>query len=103
MRSLGVTSGLADPQAPEAAQHPVQDLPDDALLYLLASRYCEVDSELKDLAGSLFNGVQPGWPRVAAICTYVHDHLHLRPQPPRRVHGLGGRDPTGTERTVTRT
>jgi transglutaminase-like putative cysteine protease len=74
---LGVTSGLADPQAPEAAQHPVQDLPDDALLYLLASRYCEVDSELKDLAGSLFNGVQPGWPRVAAICTYVHDHLQV--------------------------
>ncbi len=72
-----VTSGLPDPQALEAAQHPVQDLPDDVLHYLLASRYCEVDSEIKDLAGSLFNDVKPGWPRVAAICTYVHRHLQF--------------------------
>ena len=72
-----VTSGLPDPQAPEAAQHPVQDLPDEAVLYLLSSRYRKVDSEIKDLAGSLFNNLQPGWPRVAAICAYVHGHLQF--------------------------
>ena len=72
-----VTSGLPDAQAPEAAQHPVQDLPDEAVLHLLPSRYCEVDSEIKDLAGSLFNNLQPGWPRVAAICAYVHGHLQF--------------------------
>src|SRR5689334_9824044 len=34
-------SGQPDPQNWNAYQHPVQELPDDALLYLLASRYCE--------------------------------------------------------------
>src|SRR5437867_3341523 len=38
--------GRPDPQVWDAPQHDVQDLPDDALLFLLSSRYCEVDSEL---------------------------------------------------------
>lgn len=70
-------SGRPDPQARDAPQHRVEDLPDEVLLYLLASRYCEVDSEIKDLAGSLFGNTAPGWPRVAAICGYVHRHLHF--------------------------
>jgi transglutaminase-like putative cysteine protease len=70
-------SGLPDPQVWSAAQHRVEDLPDDVLVYLLASRYCEVDSEIKDIAGSLFGRSQPGWPRVAAICGFVHRHLHF--------------------------
>jgi transglutaminase-like putative cysteine protease len=70
-------NGEPDPQAWDAAQHRVEDLPDEVLLYLLASRYCEVDSEIKDLAGSLFGSIQPGWPRVAAICGFVHRHLHF--------------------------
>lgn len=67
--------GLPDLQQPFAAQLPVEDLPSDVLVYLLASRYCEVDSELKDIAWSLFKGVQPGWPRVQAICDFVHNHI----------------------------
>lgn len=70
-------SGQYDPQVPGAAQINVQELPDDVLLYLLASRYCEVDSELADLAGSLFNATTPGWPRVQAICNFVHQHLQF--------------------------
>ena len=70
-------SGLPDPQVWTAAQHRVEDLPDDVLLYLLASRYCEVDSEIKDIAGSLFGSGEAGWPRVAAICGFVHRHLHF--------------------------
>lgn len=69
--------GEPDPQAWTALLHPVQDLPDDTLLFLLASRYCEVDSELKDLAGSLFNATPPGWPRVQAICNFVFQHLRF--------------------------
>ena len=55
-------------------QHPVQDLPDEALVYLLGSRYCETD-RLTDTAWSLFGGTPPGWARVQAICDYVHDRI----------------------------
>ena len=68
-------SGQPDPQAWNTPQHNVQDLPDDVLLYLLASRYCEVDSELKDLAGNLFNSTPPGWARVQSICNFVNRHI----------------------------
>ena len=64
--------GLPDQHDPYASQIPVQDLPHEVLIYLLASRYCEVDSELKDIAWSLFGTTVPGWPRVQAICDYVH-------------------------------
>ncbi len=69
--------GLPDLQVPLASQAQVQDLPHEALLYLLASRYCEVDSELKDLAWSLFGRTPPGWPRVQAICDFVHRHIRF--------------------------
>src|SRR5947207_7095886 len=36
-------SGQPDPEAPEVVQHNVEDLPDEALRFLLPSRYCEVD------------------------------------------------------------
>ena len=67
-------SGLADAVAPDAQQVPIDQLPDDLLLYLMASRYCETD-KLTDIAWSLFGATQPGWPRVAAICSFVHDHV----------------------------
>jgi transglutaminase-like putative cysteine protease len=70
-------SGESDPQIWDAPQHNVQDLPDDTLPFLLASRYCEVDSELKDIAGSLFNQWSPGWTRVVAICDYVNRHVRF--------------------------
>lgn len=70
-------SGEFDRQVWNAPQMNVQDLPDDVLIFLLASRYCEVDSELKDLAGQQFNATTPGWPRVQAICDFVHNHLRF--------------------------
>jgi len=69
--------GLPDLQAPHAMQAEVQDLPHEVLLYLLASRYCEVDSELKDLAWGLFKHTPPGWARVQAICNFVHQHIRF--------------------------
>ena len=69
--------GLPDLQAPAAPQALVPDLPNETLQFLLASRYCEVDSELKDLAWSLFSNTPPGWPRVQAICDYVHGHIRF--------------------------
>jgi transglutaminase-like putative cysteine protease len=67
-------SGVPEPTVPDAPQHDVQDLPEDALLFLLGSRYCETDC-LMDTAWNLFAGTPPGWPRVQAICDFVHNHL----------------------------
>jgi transglutaminase-like putative cysteine protease len=70
-------SGLPDLQVPTAPQQNVQDLPDAVIQFLLPSRYCEVDSELKNLACQLFGGIAPGWPRVRAICRWVHQHVRF--------------------------
>ena len=67
-------SGEPDIQVPEAKQARVEDLPDDVLVYLLGSRYCEVD-KLSDIAWSLFGHTPEGWARVQAICTWVHNHV----------------------------
>ncbi len=69
--------GLPDLQVPNAEQFQVDQLPNEVLLFLLASRYCEVDSELKDIAWTLFKGTAPGWPRVQAICDFVHRHIRF--------------------------
>lgn len=70
-------SGLPDPQPWGVFQHPVQDLPDDALLFLLPSRYCEVDSELKEWAWGAFGHLPAGWPLVRAVCDFVHGHIRF--------------------------
>jgi transglutaminase-like putative cysteine protease len=76
-------SGLPDKVEPGATQFDVQALPDGALVYLLGSRYCETD-RLSNIAWSLFGGTPPGWARVEAICSFVHERItfgyeHARP------------------------
>ncbi len=67
-------SGEPDIVVPEAMQHFVQDLPEETLVYLLGSRYCETD-RLSDAAWSLFASTPLGWPRVQAVCDFVHRHI----------------------------
>jgi transglutaminase-like putative cysteine protease len=67
-------SGLADPVVLSAQEHPVQDLPDETLTFLLGSRYCETD-RLSEAAWQLFHHAPPGWARVQAICDFVHNHI----------------------------
>jgi transglutaminase-like putative cysteine protease len=67
-------SGKPDVVASDAEQVPVQDLPDDVLIYLLGSRYCDTD-HLASSAWSLFANGPTGWGRVQAICDYVHERL----------------------------
>ena len=67
-------SGLTDVIAPFARQHEITELPNDVLVFLLGSRYCETD-RLSDTAWSLFGNTRLGWERVQAICDYVHDHI----------------------------
>jgi hypothetical protein len=67
-------SGLPDAVAPYARQLPIDELPDDVLVYLLGSRYCDTQ-KLSDLAWSLFGGIESGWERVQAICDYAHERI----------------------------
>jgi transglutaminase-like putative cysteine protease len=64
-------SGEPDAAGPGAEEHPVAELPTETLQFLLASRYCEVDL-LSPAAHDLFGGIEPGWPRVQAICGWVN-------------------------------
>jgi transglutaminase-like putative cysteine protease len=66
--------GLIDDYAPDAVQHAVHDLPDEVIVFLLGSRYCETD-RLSQTAWSLFQDTAPGWARVQAITDYVHHHI----------------------------
>jgi transglutaminase-like putative cysteine protease len=67
-------SGLPDAVAPDARQLEIGELPDDALIYLLGSRYCDTQ-KLSEMAWSLFGSVTPGWQRVEVICDYVHQRI----------------------------
>lgn len=74
--STGVVRDTGEPDevAPAAFQHLVQDLPEETLLFLLGSRYCETDL-MSQLAWDLFNRYPQGWARVQAICDFVHNHI----------------------------
>lgn len=69
-------TGTPDLVAPWAMQTPVQELPEEALLFLLGSRYCETD-QLSETAWSLFGNAPTGWGRVQAICDWVHNHVRF--------------------------
>lgn len=76
-------SGATEPVVPQAWQHEIHSLPEDTLVYLLGSRYCETD-RLSDTAWKLFSATPLGWPRVQAICDFVQQHIafgyeHARP------------------------
>ncbi|MDP9072087.1 MAG: transglutaminase family protein [Actinomycetota bacterium] len=57
-----------------ARQVPVEALPDEALVFLLPSRFCLSDV-LYDTAWELFGGTDPGWSRVVAVADWVHDNV----------------------------
>src|SRR5262249_51471843 len=67
-------TGQPDSVARGAHQQALEDLPDEALVFLLPSRYCAT-GQLSGIAWSLFGETPPGWGRVQAICDYVHDHI----------------------------
>ena len=52
-------TGLPDVIVPEAPQIPVPDLPEDTLVFLLGSRYCETD-RLSETAWNLFGQARDG-------------------------------------------
>lgn len=76
-RAIIRDSGELDPFYPQARQVEISELPQDALVLLLPSRYCETDSDLADIAWAKFGATPPGWARVQAICDFVHEHVEF--------------------------
>jgi transglutaminase-like putative cysteine protease len=68
--------GRSEPVSLEAPQIPIESLPEETLVYLLSSRYCDTET-LSPIAWNLFGQIQPGWSRVQAICDFVHRHLNF--------------------------
>jgi transglutaminase-like putative cysteine protease len=69
-------NGLPDEVCPQAEQWLIDRLPDDVLVYLLGSRYCDTE-KLSQLAWQQFGSIVGGWQRVQAICDYVHGQLEF--------------------------
>jgi transglutaminase-like putative cysteine protease len=69
-------TGSADPVASWLEQRTVQTLPEETLVFLLGSRYCETDL-LSETAWRLFAAAPSGWNRVQAICDFVHNHIQF--------------------------
>jgi transglutaminase-like putative cysteine protease len=69
-------TGEPDMIVPGARQHAVPELPEETLLFLLGSRYCETD-RLSETAWSLFGVAPSGWGRVQAICDFVNRHIRF--------------------------
>jgi transglutaminase-like putative cysteine protease len=67
-------SGERDVIESSAPQHSIEELPEEALVFLLGSRYCETE-QLSPVAWNLFGQTPLGWARVQAICDFVHNHI----------------------------
>lgn len=67
-------SGFTDEVNTMARAVAPQDLPDETLIYLMGSRYCETD-RMCELAWARFGAVPDGWARVQAVCDHVHQHI----------------------------
>jgi transglutaminase-like putative cysteine protease len=67
-------SGQPEPPFLAAQETSVEEIPKEALLYLLPSRYCESDL-LAEEAQRLFGHLVPGWLRVQEICHFVNRHV----------------------------
>jgi len=66
--------GRPDETPPPLNELSVDDLPNDALQFLLASRYCETDL-LMSMAWNLFGGIYGASAKVQAINDFVHGRL----------------------------
>lgn len=68
--------GQPDRIVRHAREWPVSDLPDECLVYLMGSRYCQTDL-MSQTAWDLFGALPQGWSRVQAICDFVYRHIRF--------------------------
>jgi transglutaminase-like putative cysteine protease len=64
-----------DSVVPDAPLVPVDELPDETMVFTLASRYIQSDL-LSQAAWDLFGATPPTWARVQAICDWVHANIN---------------------------
>ena len=69
--------GAFDEVDEAAEQVPVEHLPDSALVYLLASRFCLSDVVIEE-AWDRFGGTRPGWERVQAVVDWAHGNIRYQ-------------------------
>ena len=67
-------AGNYEAQLSDEPALPVEKLPEECLVYLLASRYCETDV-LAPTAWQRFGHLPHGAERVRAVVNFVHNHL----------------------------
>jgi transglutaminase-like putative cysteine protease len=56
---------------------PVDQLPDDALVYLLQSRYCPSDA-MEEQARGIVTGCAPGYPQASRVRDWIRETLEYR-------------------------
>lgn len=66
--------GAPDEAPPSGPRTPVARLPDETLIFLIASRYCDSDA-LADFAWSKFKTYTDGAELVHAICDFAHSQI----------------------------
>lgn len=64
----------ADPVLPTLTKTPIEDLPDEVLVYTLPSRHCPSDLFIND-AWNLFGHIEGGWRQVQAVCEWLHSNI----------------------------
>src|ERR1700757_1533632 len=69
--------GKLAPSPPGAPHLALRQTPVETLSFVLPSRYCEVDSKLLNFAWRTFGQTPTGWPRVQAVCDFVHRHIRF--------------------------
>ena len=69
-------TGQTEATPPDTELTPIVSLPNEVLLYLISSRYCDSD-KLADFAWSKFGAIDGGYRRVQAICDYVHSKIRF--------------------------
>ena len=69
--NVAVDTGEIEPRIDGQRLHPLDELPNDVLPYLLSSRYCEVD-RLSQFAWDLFGNTPATHERVLAVMDWVH-------------------------------
>lgn len=69
-------SGEPDAIPSDARQHPVEELPDEALQFLLPSRYCDTE-HLLQIAWDRFGHIPEGYARVQAVVDYAHERIRF--------------------------
>jgi transglutaminase-like putative cysteine protease len=74
--NIALDGGEPEPSIEGAVLHPVEQLPDQVLPFLLSSRYCEVD-RMSEMAWQLFGNTPPTWERVKAVVNWTHARIQF--------------------------